>query len=154
MKPLLLFIAVACFAQAATAQDVKEAQVPAVVVATFKQAHPTAKAVQWEKEDGNYEASFKQGTGEMSVVLAAAGTLLETETEITTAQLPAAVRATLSSHYAGHKVTEAAKLVAAATGAVTYEAEVSKAGKKRDVLFDANGVELKQEAGDKEDGKD
>ena len=149
-KPLLLLTLLPLATQLAQAQEMTEKQVPAAVVATFKQAHSGAKGVKWEKEDANYEASFKQGSSEMSMVFAAAGTLLETETEISMAQLPAAVRAMLSSQYAGYKVTEAAKIVAAATGAITYEAEVSKGGKELDVLFSADGVELKQKPGDKD----
>ncbi|RTQ53414.1 hypothetical protein EJV47_01355 [Hymenobacter gummosus] len=48
-----------------------------------------AKQVKWEKEDANCEAELKQGEEELSVVLTAAGQLLETETEIQVAQLPA-----------------------------------------------------------------
>ena len=153
MKKHLLLALLPLTALSAQAQKMAEKQVPAAVVATFKQARPAAKGVKWEKEDANYEASFKQGPDEMSMVFAATGTLLETETGITVAQLPAAVRATLSSRYAGYKVTEAAKIVAAATGILTYEAEVSKGGKEMDVLFGADGAELKQAPGDKEDDK-
>lgn len=152
-KHLMLLALLTLAAFSAQAQKITEKQVPAAAVATLNKTHPTAKAVKWEKEGTNYEASFGQGTSEMSVVFAAAGTLLETETEVTVAQLPAAVRAQLKSQYAGYKVTEAAKIVAAATGIITYEAEVSKAGKEMDVLFSADGAQLSKELSNKEENK-
>ena len=128
----------------ASAQKLKAAQVPTAVVAGFNQHFAQAKEVKWEKEDGNYEAEFEQGKAEQSALLNASGELLETETELPVAQLPAPVRAALASRYAGCKITEAAKIVAAGTGAVTYEAEIVKSGKKQDVLFDAEGQEVKK----------
>ena len=74
-KHLMLLALLPLAALSAQAQKMTEKQVPAAAVAALKKTHPTAKAVKWEKEDANYEASFKQGTSEMSVVFAAAGTL-------------------------------------------------------------------------------
>ncbi|GAC1591039.1 MAG: hypothetical protein NVS3B25_10080 [Hymenobacter sp.] len=145
MKKYLLLLALLPLAiLSAQAQKLVEKQVPAAAVATFKKVQPTATAVNWEKEGVNYEAGFRQGKGKMSVVITPAGALLETETEMPVAQLPTAVRSTLASQYKGYKVTEAAKIVTAATGATTYEAEVSQAGKKHDVLFNADGTEAKK----------
>ena len=141
-KHLLLLALLPLAALSAHAQKMAEQQVPAAVVATFKQAHPTAKGVKWEKEAANYEAGYEQGEEELSLVITPTGTLLETETEMPVAQLPAAVRTRLATQYAGYKVTEAAKIVTATTGATTYEAEVSRAGKKKDVLFNADGAEI------------
>lgn len=153
MKKYLLLALATGLAGAAQAQELTPKQVPAAVAATLKKTHPTAKLVKWEKEAGNYEAGFKQGAAELSVVITAAGQLLETETEIRVAQLPAAVRGKLASTYAGYQVTEAAQIVTAATGATTYEAELRKPGKKMDVIFDANGTVVKTEAGGTEDDK-
>lgn len=151
MKTYLLLALATGLAGAAQAQELTAKQVPAAAAATLKKTHPTAKQVKWEKEDGNYEAAFKQGTEELSVVVTAAGKLLETETKIRVAQLPAAVRGKLASAYAGYQVTEAAKIVTAATGATTYEAELRKPGKKMDVMFDAAGTVITTEAGGAKD---
>ncbi|RYE04846.1 MAG: hypothetical protein EOP33_08370 [Rickettsiaceae bacterium] len=79
----------------------------------------------------------------MSALLSPAGALLETETDMAPSHLPAPVRATLARAYPGYKVTEAATIVAA-SGATTYEAEVSKHGKRRDVVFHADGTPAKK----------
>ncbi|MDQ2792659.1 MAG: PepSY-like domain-containing protein [Bacteroidota bacterium] len=145
MKTLVLTLAAAALlAPAAHAQKVAAANVPAAAVATFKKNFPTVKAVKWEKEGADYEAGFEMGKSEMSAVITAAGVLKETETEIPVAQLPAPVQKALATQYKGAKITEAAKIVTAATNATTYEAEISQGGKHRDVLFSADGTAVKQ----------
>ena len=79
----------------------------------------------------------------MSALLTPAGELLETETDMSPAKLPAAVRAKLASDYKTFKITEAATLVSA-NGTTTYEAEVSKGGKHQDVVFNADGSLVKK----------
>jgi len=112
--------------------------VPAAAKATFEAKFPTVTTNTWEKEGDKFEAGFKLGGKTMSAVITAAGELLETETDMTPAQLPAAVRAKLASTYNAYQVTEAATIVSAA-GTTTYEAELSKGGQHQDVLFNADG---------------
>ncbi len=145
MKRVIVLLGAALLlAGSASAQKLKVAQVPAAVVAGFNRQFPQAREVKWEKEGEQYEAGFEQGKQELSALLDASGKLVETETEINVDQLPAAVRATLARQYKGIKIKEAAKIVAADTGAVTYEAEIAQSGKTVDVLFDAEGREVKK----------
>ena len=143
-KQLLLLVTAVLAAGAAQAQKLAAAQVPAAATATFKKTFPTVKTVKWEKEGADYEAGFDMGKAEMSAVITAAGVLKETETEMAVAQLPAPVQKTLATSFKAYKITEAAKIVTAATGTTTYEAEISQAGKHRDVLFNADGTEVKK----------
>lgn len=145
MKTMFVFlVAAVLLAGSAQAQHVAAAQVPAATTAAFKKAFPTVKAVKWEKEGADYEAGFDAGKAEMSAVITAAGVLKETETEMSVAQLPAPVQKALATNYKTFKITEAASIVTAATGITTYEAEVSQGGKHRDVLFNADGTEVKK----------
>ncbi|MBO0938587.1 PepSY-like domain-containing protein [Fibrella sp. HMF5335] len=114
------------------------AQSPAAK-ATLKKAYPAATGVKWDKEDGDYEASFKNGGKSMSLVIDAKGMVKETETDITVAELPAAVRAYVAKNMPGKKISEAA-IIVDASGKKMYEAEV--AGK--DILFDEAGVLVKK----------
>ncbi|AMJ65980.1 PepSY-like domain-containing protein [Hymenobacter sp. PAMC 26628] len=143
MKKTLLLAALALLTFGAQAQMLKAAQVPAVVKATFKAQYPTVTTNTWEKEHGNYEAAFTMKGATMSALINPAGELVEKETDMAATRLPAAVRATLARDYKTYKVTEAATIVSA-TGATTYEAELSKAGKKHDVLFNENGTLAKK----------
>ena len=75
----------------------------------------------------------------MSCVIDHSGTILETETDIPVSELPTEAVLYLKTHYKGHKVKEASKIVKQ-NGEVNYEAMV----KDRDVMFDVNGKYLKE----------
>ena len=144
MKQVLIMVACAlALAAPAHAQMLKPAQVPAAARATFKAKFPTVKTNTWEKEGDKFEAGFKMNGNTMSAVITPAGELVETETDMSPAKLPAPVRAKLASDYKTFKITEAATLVSA-SGTTTYEAEVSKGGKRQDVVFNADGTLVKK----------
>jgi hypothetical protein len=139
MKQVLIMAAFAlALSVPAYAQMLKPAQVPAAVKATFKTKFPAITSNTWEKEGTKYETGFKQNGITMSALITPAGELLETESVMSPAKLPAAVRTKLASDYKAYKVTEAATLISA-DGKTTYEAEVSKGGKSHDVVFNADG---------------
>ncbi|MNI69915.1 hypothetical protein D3C87_720770 [compost metagenome] len=117
----------------AQAQKLNAAKVPAEVKAAFTKLHAGTK-VSWEMEKQNYEAGFTWNGKETSEVYSAKGLLLETEVEIKSTELPAAVLAKLK----GVKIAEAAKITKA-DGSIYYEAEV----KGKDLLFDSNGNPVK-----------
>ncbi|MBW3127153.1 PepSY-like domain-containing protein [Hymenobacter profundi] len=143
MKKTLFSALLTVLAWGAQAQMLKPAQVPAAVRATFKAKFPLVKTNSWEKEGDKYEAGFKQNGVTMSAIITPTGALVETESDISPAKLPAAVRARLARDYKAYQVTEAAVLVSA-SGATTYEAEVSKGGKYQDVVFNADGSLVKK----------
>lgn len=139
MKQVLIMAAFTLVLTApAHAQMLKPAQVPAAAKATFRAKFPAVTSNTWEKEGDKYEAGFKQNGTTMSALITPAGGLIETESDMSPAKLPAAIRAKLASDYKAYKVTEAATLVSA-DGKTTYEAEVSKDGKHQDVVFNADG---------------
>ncbi|WP_293304465.1 PepSY-like domain-containing protein [Pedobacter sp. UBA5917] len=128
-----ILLLVGGMATAAHAQKLNEAKVPAPVIAAFAKNHAGTK-VKWEMEKQDYEAGFTLNGKETSEVYSAKGMLLETETEIKSTELPAAVLGKLK----GAKIAEAAKITKA-DGTIYYEAEV----KGKDLLFDANGNPVK-----------
>lgn len=111
---------------------------PAAARATFQATFPAAKAATWEREGADFEAGFSLRGQAMPVVITPAGAWQETETILLPARLPAAVRATLARDCKAYRVAEAATIVKA-DGSTVYEAEVSKRGKKQDVLFTTDG---------------
>jgi hypothetical protein len=119
-------------------QKIKQSQVPAAAKTTFEKKYPGVQG-SWDKEDGNYEANFKQGGKDMSVLIDKDGPILETETDIAVTDLPKAAQDYVKQHYAGAKITEAAKIIKA-NGDINYEAEVNH----KDVVFDVNGKFIKE----------
>lgn len=138
MKKLVFICIAAAFTSCADAQKTKDADVPVAVKNAFEKQYPGTKA-DWEKEGTNYEAEFDYNKEEMSVLIDAAGNILETEVEIENDKLPAAVLSYVKAHYAGKEVKEAAKITDA-KGVVTYEAEI----KDMDLIFDSNGNFVKE----------
>lgn len=138
MKKIIVIAIFSCVGFAACSQKIKESVVPAVVKQTFSNNYPGITP-EWEKEDGNFEASFKEKGHDMSCVIDNSGTILETETDIAVSELPQEAVLYLKTHYKGHGVKEASKIVKKG-GEVNYEAMV----KGRDVMFDVNGKYLKE----------
>lgn len=120
------------------AQKLDAAKVPIVVKAAFAKQYPGI-TTKWEKEDGQYEASFKQHGNSSSTTYKANGTFIESEIDIKVTELPASVLSYIKEHYKGKTIKEAAKITKA-DGTVNYEAEVNG----KDVIFDAKGNFLKE----------
>lgn len=137
MKTFILVWATAGCMLAAQAQEIKKENVPAAVRTAFDKEYPQVKEVKWEKEGAAYEAGFKVGQTEHSVLISASGTVLETETEIAPADLPASVRTYVAEHFPGKKIEEAARITDS-KNTVTYEVEIDG----RDHLFNAQGVHI------------
>lgn len=123
----------------AGAQKLDASKVPAAVKTSFAKNYPGTIA-RWEKEDGKYEANFKQGGNKMSALFENDGTVAETEMDIKVEELPAPVLSYVKEHYKGKAVSEAAKITKAG-GTITYEAEVDG----KDVIFDKDGNFMKTE---------
>lgn len=139
MKKLVCIIFVLTFCSALNAQDLKEADVPAIVKTNFISMYPNAKNVRWEKEHGNYEAEMGKGMDEISVIFNDRGTLIQTETEISVSELPKGVSEYTSQNLRSKKINEATKILSN-SGIITYEAEIGNA----DFLFDADGKFIKK----------
>src|SRR5574337_327835 len=143
MKTFILTTALALACGAASAQKMKEANVPSAVKSKFVSLYPNTKNAKWEKEGNNYEAEFDVNKVETSVSFDPNGNLVETETEISTDALPQGAKDYVKNNLGGKKISEASKIVAA-DGGITYEAEVGGT----DYIFDASGNFVRKEQGD------
>jgi len=143
MKKTLLFTytAVLLAASSAVAQDLRASEVPANVKASFMKKYPDAKKVNWEKENGNFEANWGGRSHEdSSTSFTPAGEFIEIVLAIPVSQLPKAVAVYVKEHYNGSAIKEAGK-VTDAKGAISYEAEI----KGKDLIFDERGNFIKED---------
>jgi len=100
---LVLFISFSLISFSACSQK----NPPENVKKEFSQKFAGAKSVRWDSEKTNeWEAEFKIDGKEMSSCFDDSGKWLETETEISVKELPAAVTNTLKSEFAGFKTKE------------------------------------------------
>jgi hypothetical protein len=125
----------------ATAQDLKEKDVPANVKAALQKKFPDASKVSWEKEKGNFEANWGGKSGEdNSAIFTPAGEFQELVQAIPISQLPSPIVPYVNEHYKGAKIREAGK-VTDAGGKHMYEVEI----KGKDLIFDEKGLFLKED---------
>ncbi len=126
------FVALAIVCSYAT--TFAQSKTPKAVETAFKSAYPNAKKVKWDKEDNNYEASFKLNNISNSVLFNQDGKILETEVEINFNELPKSAVNYINKNYKNQKVKETAKIITE-KGNLIYEAEI----KGKDLFFDSNG---------------
>lgn len=138
LKNIIALVFAVPMSIAAVAQQLPVGKVPAAVKTSFAKAYPKVKVASWEKENGGYEASFKQAEKQMSAVFSADGKLLESEVDIKPSELPAAALTYLKAQRKGEPIKEAAKITKA-NGEINYEAEV----RGKDLLFDKTGKYIK-----------
>jgi hypothetical protein len=121
------------------AQKISSTKIPAEVKASFGKAHPQIGKVSWELENGSYEAGFSKNGVNTSELYSKTGALMETETEIKIASLPAGILAYVKGHYKGVSIKEAAKITSS-KGVLTYGAAI----KGKDLIFDDKGHFIKE----------
>ena len=129
MKKILILAIFAFATIEINAQKMTADKVPSVVKESLTKAYPTAIGTRWDKEDADYEASFKMDGKDISVVFDEKGMEKEVETDIKFSELPTPVQTALK----GKKVKEAA--IIKKGGKTFYEAEV----RGKDLLFKADG---------------
>jgi len=135
----ILLAAIPGFAQEKQEQHEKSVKAPAAAQAAFKKAYPAVTNEKWTKEDGNYEANFKQGATAMSVIYNASGALQETEEAIAQTALPANATAYVKQHY--KKPVKEVEKVTKANGDVCYEVEIGD----KEAVFDKDGKFIKEQ---------
>ena len=133
MKKIIILAVFAFATMEVNAQKMTADKVPSVVKESLMKTYTNAKGVKWDKENADYEASFKIDGKDMSVVFDAKGMEKEVETDVKFSELPMPVQMALK----GKKVKEAA--IIKKGGKTYYEAEVGG----KDLLFEADGKMVK-----------
>lgn len=117
----VLFVAfiAALFTQNPVVQE--QAILPSKVVSvSFERHYPAVSVSSWKLEKGKYEASFRPNDRDMACLFDSTGRLLETETQITFAELPRPVQKALNEA----QVLKVEKILTV-QGTTYYEAETN-----------------------------
>lgn len=138
MKTTTFVIIASFFAITATAQKLKEAEVPAAVKDAFKKRYPGTNVRKWEKEGADFEAEFKLSKTESSAVFTATGEFRSLEQEVPADAVPKNAMDYCAAHFAGYKVKETEKITEA-SGNVMYEIGLKNTKEKAEALFDSDG---------------
>lgn len=125
-------------------------QVPDEVKSSFKDKFPDAKNVSWDNESSDeWEAEFQQNDIKYSADFSSEGEWMETETEITNAELPSEVVQGVQSKYPGASISKAEKVER--KDGTAYELEIKSDSGEMEVIFDASGNFVKKEAAEEDD---
>jgi hypothetical protein len=117
--------------------------VPKAVSDAFAKKFPGATNVKWGKENAKeYEAEFTLNGRSVSANFLADGSWVETETEISIAELPAAVTSAVQTKHPGAAIIKAEKNEAA-KGGLTYEIKINAGNKKQELVIKADGTIVK-----------
>ncbi len=139
-KPILVFAIAAMFSLQACGQ--KE-NVPAKTESSFAQKFPDAKKVKWDKENMNeWEAEFKMNGKEYSANFDNVGKWMETEYEIKTSELPAAVKTTIENEFNGFDIEEAE--VSETPGGKVFELQMEQDENEVEVAIAPDGKVIKK----------
>lgn len=135
----------------------KEADVPAPVMAAFKKKYPSARADKFEREAGKgtekgktiYEIKFRDGKKKLEVELTPEGTIVAEEEVITKKDLPEAVRKSFAESEYG-KAQWKLKQIEKKTQiegkqATVFEIEVMAKGEVMELSYDDAGKLLSVE---------
>lgn len=121
----------------ASAQDMPQQNVPAVVVNAFQQKFPQQSTVEWELKRGLYEAEFEIKNLDHNVYLDSTGKIVRYKQEINVTDLPAAIKTSIEKNFKGYKIEDVKKIEEGST--LTYKVELEKGEEERKVTFSADG---------------
>jgi hypothetical protein len=145
MKTATVLCLVILMSGYASAQKLKENEVPEGVKKAFNQKFAGAKEVKWSKEGATeFEAEFDLGGHEQSASFDNTGKWMETETEIKKSELPQAVQATIAKEFTGYKIEEAEKAESPGQGSF-YEVTLKNGKIGYEVQLSADGKVIKRE---------
>ena len=113
---------------------------PKIVRDSFAKKFPNATKVIWGKENPKeWEAEFTLEGNKFSANYGNDGSWIETEKVIKYRDLPKPVLLAISTHYPGWKISEADEIETPKNGK-TYEVDLKKGKKKKEVNYKANGI--------------
>lgn len=136
-----LFIAQFGFAQAKKKKP--QPKVPAVVQQAFSAKYPDLKPKDWdwEPEKEIYEADFMQNGKEREASFSVTGKWEKTKTEITQAELPAAVSQAVAAQMSGWTMDDLSEVESAEKG-IYYKIRFKNGKEEKTLKFDATGKQL------------
>ena len=138
--------AVSLFSLSALAQEKKitAKDVPAAVIAAFKNSYPNAtiRGYAQEKENGKtfYEIESREGTTHRDILYNADGTVAEIEESIAATDLPAEAQQAIHQKFPKAVISRAEKTTAGEK--ITYEVAARQGKKRISMEFDAGGKVL------------
>lgn len=135
-----LFV-VAGLLTACSNREISSSKVPSVVLNAVSEQYPSQEKVEWKKLGNVYEAEIDLNDSvDVTVQVAENGQVVLQKQDITIAELPAPVQATIKAQYPDYTIDDVEKLTKGSV--VYYQLELEATGKKdKNIVFSADGKE-------------
>lgn len=138
-KAIQLLVVIMMATGTIIAQDMRQSDVPSVVVNNFKKEFPKAKDVEWEMKGDVYNVEFEIGLfTDYEAWYEASGKIIKYTQEIPNRDLPKAIKEAIKKQYDGYRVDDVKKLVENNTE--TYLVEIEKKKDEIILVFSADGT--------------
>jgi len=141
MKRFLGLLVFIFFIGTAYAQNIKQSNVPAVVLNAFKLKFSNATNVNWKLDKGNYIVDFKVNNKNSKLVLNDRGKIMKHEKDLYVSEIPKSVLETIRSRVALFDVNDADRFEEGDN--VKYRVLFEISGKDYEFWLDAKGKLLK-----------
>jgi uncharacterized membrane protein YkoI len=115
--------------------------VPVKVKTGFEQKFKEAKNIKWSRENAKeWEAEFTLNGKSYSANFNNDGNWLETEHQISLAEIPSSVKSAFEKDFPSFSITEAD--ISETAHGIAYELDIKKGAIKKEVSFDATGKRI------------
>ncbi|MBM7417512.1 MULTISPECIES: PepSY-like domain-containing protein [Chryseobacterium] len=122
-----------------SAQDIRQSEVPSVILNHFQKSFPKAADIDWEIKGNYYEVEFETGFlgDDHKILYSRDGKLVRHEEEISKSNLPKTVLASIKRSFNGYRTDDIKKITEG--GKVIYNVELKNYSQEWKVVFDEQG---------------
>lgn len=122
-----------------SAQDIRQSEVPSVILNHFQKSFPKAADIDWEIKGNYYEVEFETGFlgDDHKILYSRDGKLVRHEEEISKSNLPKTVLASIKRSFNGYRTDDIKKITEG--GKVIYNVELKNYSQEWKVVFDSQG---------------
>lgn len=138
MKKLIFAICLAGASTVAVAQDIRQSEVPSVVLNAFQSKFSNAADVEWEMKGDLYKVEFEIGKFDHDLWIDKNGKVVKHKEELSKSDLPPAINDKIKAEYKDYRVDDVYKIES--DGKVTYEVELDGNRGDREITFAPDGT--------------
>lgn len=136
-KTVFLFLAIALVFTACEDDDMRNADIPSVVLNGFTEQFSNATGVEWEKKADLYEAEFEVEKVDHEAILSSDGTIVKYKYDVSYDALPEAVQASITADYNKANVDEIELIQISETS--YYQVEFDAEPNDNKIIFEESG---------------
>lgn len=136
-KTVFLVLAIAMVFTACEDDDMRNADIPSVVLNGFTEQFSNATGVEWEKKADLYEAEFEIEKVAYEAILSSDGTIVKYKYDVSYEALPEAVQASITADYDKTNIDEIELIQISETS--YYQVEFDAEPNDNKIIFEESG---------------